>query len=207
MNYFYKNLDFLYKRKTKAAKYHIDEIEKISKEFNIPIEKLFYTDLEKKQKALSKRKIKFFVTDVDGVMTDGGMYFTEKGDEFKKFNVKDGLGLVRLLKSNINVGIISSGQNKQIIATRAKLLGIEHFYVGTGEKILILEEWCKKLKISLNEVAYMGDDLNDIPVINKVGLSVCPADAVNDVKNKVDIILKTNGGFGCIREFIDGYLL
>jgi len=89
---------------------------------------------------------------------------------------------------------------------RAKVLGVQKVYIGTWKKMEILEKWCEELKISLKQVAYIGDDLNDIPVINKVGLSACPADAAEEVKENVNIILSLRGGQGCVREFADKYL-
>ena len=89
---------------------------------------------------------------------------------------------------------------------RAKVLGVQKVYIGTWKKMEILEKWCEELKISLKQVAYIGDDLNDIPVINKVGLSACPADAAEEVKEKANIILSLRGGQGCVREFADNYL-
>jgi 3-deoxy-D-manno-octulosonate 8-phosphate phosphatase (KDO 8-P phosphatase) len=178
----------------------------LSDAFDCPVEKLFREDIEAKSKKLSKFKFKFLVLDVDGVMTDGGMYVTEKGDEFKKFNTKDGLGIIHLIKAGHNVGIISSGFNKNIVESRAKLLGIKYCYIGTWNKLEILEQWCKELKISLKNVAYIGDDLNDMQIFGKVGLTACPSDAVPAIKAKADIILSRKGGDYCVREFIDSYL-
>src|ERR1035438_3800547 len=124
------------------------------------------------------KNIKFLVLDVDGVLTDGGMYYTESGDEFKKFNAKDGLAIRRLTKSGIPVGIISHGQLSKLINKRADLLGIEYVCVGMEMKKLdILKDWCNKLNIDLNDVAYIGDDINDLEIMHAVGVSACPDDA------------------------------
>ena len=131
------------------------------------------------------RAIKLLILDVDGVMTDAGMYFTESGDQFKKYNAKDGMAIMALTKSNFHVGIISSGFKLEMVKARAELLGIQHVYVGRDSKLQILNEWCQQLGIQLNEVAIIGDDINDLEVMRNIGFSACPADAVNEVKKQV----------------------
>ncbi len=157
-----------------------------------------------------KTEIKFLALDVDGVMTDGGMYYTDSGEEIKRFDTKDGRGIIELQKSGVQVGLISSGFRSEIIDGRAKTLGLKKVYVGTEPKLGILEAWCEELGINLNEVAYIGDDVNDREIINVVGFSACPADGMNTIKEIVDVVLTRNGGHGCIREFIEehlGYIL
>ncbi len=156
---------------------------------------------------MAKNKIKFLTLDVDGVLTDGGVYITENGDIAKKFNVKDGAGIRRAIKSGITVGFISAGKSKKLLNARAKMLGVKHVYAGDEEKVIILAEWCRKLKINFNEVAHIADDTNDLNILSKVGVSACPADAVKEVKAIAKIHLKAKGGDGCVREFIDNYLL
>lgn len=153
------------------------------------------------------RKIKFLILDVDGVMTDAGMFFTESGDQFKKYNAKDGMAIMALTKADFQVGIISSGYKLEMVKARADLLKIQHVYVGRDPKMMILTDWCAKLGISLEEVAIIGDDINDLEVMQNIGFSACPADAVPRIKRQVDLVLQTNGGKGCVREFIDNYLL
>lgn len=153
------------------------------------------------------KKIKLLILDVDGVMTDAGMFFTENGDQFKKYNAKDGMAIMALSKIGVEVGIISSGFKLEMVKARAELLKIKHLYVGRDPKIDILNQWCKKLQISLDEVAIIGDDINDLSIMNEVGFSACPADAVLKIKQSVDLVLQTKGGKGCVREFIDFYLL
>ncbi len=153
------------------------------------------------------RKIKLLILDVDGVMTDAGMFFTESGDQLKKYNAKDGMAIMALTKSDFQVGIISSGYNLEMVKARADLLKIQHVYVGRDPKMTILKDWCTKLGISLAEVAIIGDDINDLEVMQHVGFSACPADAVPKIKQQVDLVLQTKGGKGCVREFIDHYLL
>lgn len=153
------------------------------------------------------KTIKLLILDVDGVMTDAGMFFTENGDQFKKYNAKDGMAIMALTKKDFQVGIISSGFKLEMVKSRAELLKIQHIYVGRDEKIGVLKEWCKKLDISLDNVAIIGDDINDLSIMNAVGFSACPADAVYRVKKTVDLVLSKKGGNACVREFIDHYLL
>jgi 3-deoxy-D-manno-octulosonate 8-phosphate phosphatase (KDO 8-P phosphatase) len=153
-----------------------------------------------------KSDIKFLGLDVDGTLTDGGMYYTESGEEFKRFDTKDGRGIIELQKRGVKVGLLSSGFKTKIIEGRSKTLGLEKFYVGTDPKIDILQQWCKDMAIDMKEVAYIGDDINDRDIINAVGFSACPADAMPSIKQIVDVVLTNKGGYGCVREFIEEYL-
>jgi len=157
--------------------------------------------------SLATSNIKFLVLDVDGVMTDGGMYYTESGDQFKKFNTKDGMGIHLAIKAGLKVAFLSSGSQAMIVRGRAKTLGVEHIYIGPRPKIDVLSEWCREFEIQLNQVAYIGDDVNDLEVMEAVGFSGCPADAVEAIKLKANVILTRKGGDACVREFIDEHLL
>jgi len=150
--------------------------------------------------------IKMVIFDIDGVMSDGGMYYTEHGDHFKKFNVKDGLAIKKLAKEGYELGIISAGLNLKLIETRAKILDIPHVHSGPDSKIEVFTKWCSELNILPSEVAYIGDDLTDLDMIRAVGLSACPANAVDQVKSEANIVLSRNGGDACVREFIQEYL-
>ncbi len=224
-NLFYKNIIKLLKENSDSIKelekYKIlkkDEIKHILEKsvslekailladyFNYPLDYLINQEVNFKP-ATPSSEIKFLVLDVDGVLTDAGMYYTENGDEFKKFNAKDGLAIKRLTNKGLRVGIISNGKNVKLIKNRAQLLGIEQVYVGKDEKTIVLDKWCKEFKINLSEVAYIGDDLNDINLMSKVGFTACPNDAVVEIRTAVNVILNTNGGNGCVREFCDTYL-
>lgn len=153
------------------------------------------------------KKIKLLILDIDGVMTDAGMFFTENGDQIKKYNAKDGMAVRALADTAITVGIISSGFKLNMVKDRADLLKIERVYVGRDPKIKVLSSWCEDLGISLDEVGIIGDDINDLEVMKAVGFSACPADAVNIVKQNVNLVLRKRGGKGCVREFIDYYLM
>ena len=153
------------------------------------------------------RGIKMLIMDCDGVLTDGGMIFTKNGDEIKKFNAKDGQGIKRAHNAGIQTGIISAGKSTGLVERRAEMLGIEHVYVGKRPKIEVLEEWLEQLNLSFDDLAYVGDDTSDIPILEKVALAACPADAVRQVREVAGLILSSDGGDGCIRELIDEYLL
>ena len=183
------------------------DLHAISEEYQIDLMSLLFKPVFNSDILVKKlKKIACLIVDVDGVMTDGGMYWSEQGDQIKKFNTKDGLGLMELTKKSFPVGIISSGFTQVMIQKRAELLGITHCYVGQKPKLEVLETWCKEWGITLENVAVIGDDKNDLPMMKSVGLAVCPADAVNEVKSISDIVLEKKGGDGCVRAFIDAYL-
>lgn len=144
-------------------------------------------------------KIKLFATDVDGVLTDGGLFYSEEGLALKKFHVKDGMAVKLLRDYGIETAIITSDY-MQMPIKRAERLRIKYCYIGTWEKLEKLKEICDELNITLNECAYIGDDINDLEVIQKVGVSFAPSDAVNTIKKNVDIICETPGGRGAFRE-------
>jgi 3-deoxy-D-manno-octulosonate 8-phosphate phosphatase (KDO 8-P phosphatase) len=154
---------------------------------------------------LHPHPIKMLLLDIDGVLTDGGMYYTESGDEFKKFDTRDGLAIKMLTKKRFDVGFISAGKNKNLIESRAKLLGVRHCYVGFEPKLGVLDTWLKELGFAYENVLYVGDDLVDLDIFNAGVLAACPADAVNAIKEKAKIILTAKGGMSCVRELIDNY--
>ena len=156
----------------------------------------------------SKASIKLFLSDVDGVMTDGGMYYSEDGNESKRFNTKDGMAFQLLRESGIKLGIITSEQT-EIVAKRAKKLKVNHLYQGqfAGGKLAAAQEICQKEGITLEQVAYIGDDINCLQLLSAVGLAACPSDAHSQIKDIPGIIqLSTKGGAGCVREFVDQIL-
>ncbi len=182
-----------------------DQLLQMSDFLSMPLDLLFRKFLPTLEQ-MRQKDIRFLVLDVDGVLTDGGMYYTENGDEFKKFNTKDGLVIRKLTRSGFPVGIISSGFLQKLIQRRAELLGIERVYVGREPKMDILAAWLENMKLGWEQVAYVGDDLNDLPVMEKAGLAACPADAMLPLKHVADIVLSRKGGTGCIRELVDDYL-
>lgn len=186
----------------------IYDLEAVCEEYEVDLLSLLFKPLYRPELWNKKlEKIKLLILDVDGVMTDGGMYFTENGDQIKKYNTKDGMAILHLTKSEFQVAIISSGFKSEMVKTRADLLGIQRCYVGRDPKIEVLNKYCEELNITLENVAIIGDDVNDMEIIKKVGFSASPSDAVNTVKSQVDVVLNKKGGEGCVREFIDAYLL
>ncbi len=149
--------------------------------------------------------IKLVAFDVDGVLTDGSLTFDEEGHEYKTYNAKDGQGIVNLNKAGIITAIITARDNGTVYH-RAKNLGIKELHQGSKNKIATLEEIMKKYDLSFNEIAYMGDDLPDICVLEKVKLKGCPSDAVDEVKAVANFISTKGGGKGAVREFCD-YIL
>jgi N-acylneuraminate cytidylyltransferase len=152
--------------------------------------------------------IRLFLTDVDGTLTDGGMYYTATGDTMKKFNTRDGMGLQLLQKAGVKVGIITS-ENTPIVSRRAEKLGIDFLVQGKrdGGKLAAAREICDTLGISLAEMAYIGDDVNCAELLRYAGIAACPADAMPQVKAIPGIrIMTLKGGEGCVREFINELL-
>jgi YrbI family 3-deoxy-D-manno-octulosonate 8-phosphate phosphatase len=152
--------------------------------------------------------IKMLLLDVDGVLTDGHMYYSPQGEMFKAFNTKDGMAIKHLRSQGIKVGFISAGlsHSKEIVTARAAVFGVDKVYVGTDPKTEIFDAWCEELNIDPIDVAFMGDDVNDLGVIEKAGLTACPANAVPKVKAAVDHVMEANGGDACVREFVDKYI-
>ena len=146
--------------------------------------------------------IKLIVLDIDGCMTNGQITYDANGVETKSFNVKDGLGIVTWIKMG-GEAVIITGRKSQIVQNRAKELGIPHLFQGIKEKGKVLSELMQKLQISKEEIAVIGDDLNDIPMFNLAGITFTPADGMEVIKKRVDHVLLRKGGEGAIREMID----
>ena len=145
------------------------------------------------------KDIKFLVLDVDGTLTDGKIYVDDKDNSFKAFNVKDGFALVNWLKLGGEVAILT-GKKSNIVERRAKELGIKYIIQGSKNK---KQNLLKELNITFENVAYMGDDLNDLGVMKSVGFSACPKDSVQEVLEITNFISSKNGGDGAVREFLE----
>ena len=148
------------------------------------------------------KKIKLLAFDVDGVMTDGSITYDENGIEYKTFNVKDGHGLVRMRESGF-ITVIITARNNGTVKHRADNLKITELYQGQKYKLPALEELMKKYNLNYENISYMGDDIPDICVLEKVGLACCPDDAVKEVKNVCDFVSGKGGGKGAVRELCD----
>ncbi|MCX7544601.1 3-deoxy-manno-octulosonate-8-phosphatase KdsC [Marinicella gelatinilytica] len=148
------------------------------------------------------KNIQLVIFDVDGVLTDGGLYFTDDGREMKKFNVKDGLGISLLIKHNIEVAVIT-GRNSVIVADRMRSLGVNHVYQGRLNKLETYENLKAALRIEDQHVAFVGDDVIDIPIMDRCGLPVAVADAHDSVLDKACWVTSKKGGEGAARQVCD----
>ncbi|HEY6011088.1 MAG TPA: HAD-IIIA family hydrolase [Nitrospirota bacterium] len=148
------------------------------------------------------KKLKLLLLDVDGVLTDGSIILDGKGNELKAFHVRDGHGIKLAQKNGITVGIIT-GRKSDVVAVRARELGIEEVHQGAFEKLAIYESLLSKYRLRDEETAFIGDDVVDIDILKRTGIAAAVADADPAVKPHVDIILKTAGGRGAVREFIN----
>ena len=151
------------------------------------------------QEALKRTKL--LALDVDGVLTDGTIYISPAGEVFKGFNAKDGMGISCALRNNLQIAVIT-GRQSPIVERRCQELGIKLLRQGVKDKRLVLEQMAQQLGLTAKEVAYMGDDLNDIPAFAAAGLNIAPADASIEVLAVADIITKAKGGRGAVREAI-----
>jgi len=158
--------------------------------------------MDEQQLQAKAAEIKMIILDVDGVMTDGRTFVNEQRIEAKAFSYRDGFGIYMASKVGIKFGIIT-GRKSPIVELRAEQLGIEEVHQGFENKDVILEDILKRNGINYNEVAYMGDDLFDIPVMRVVGLSATPADGEDEVKAVTDWVAPRNGGHGAVRDFIE----
>ena len=156
----------------------------------------------KKEKNPEKKAIKMFLTDCDGCLTDGGMYYSENGDECKKFNTQDGMGFQLLKEKGIICGIIT-GENTELVRRRAEKLKLDILEMGIKDKFSVIMKLCQAYQISIDEVVYVGDDVNDIEVLSRVGFSASVPNALKKVREQVDYVTERAGGTGAIREVIE----
>lgn len=147
-------------------------------------------------------KIKFIILDVDGTLTDGGIYYDSQGNELKHFDVKDGLGI----KVAINAGIIFAiitGRESVMVIRRAKELGIQYVKTGTEKKYPVFKDLQRELRLDKDEIGYIGDDWNDLQCMINVGFSACPKDAANEIKKNADYVSEFAGGKGAVRDCLE----
>ncbi|MEJ2492990.1 MAG: HAD-IIIA family hydrolase [Ignavibacteriaceae bacterium] len=148
-------------------------------------------------------KIKVIITDNDGVLTDTGVYYSEKGEELKRFSIRDGMGVERLRKHCNIETIIMTGENSSSVKSRAEKLKIEEYYLGIKNKVDVLEEVKFKNLITEENIAFIGDDVNDLDIMKLVGLSAAPADAMSYAKEVADFVCQAKSGNGAFREFAE----
>src|SRR5262245_13794210 len=148
------------------------------------------------------RGIKLFATDVDGVLTDAGMYYSESGDEWKKFNTRDGMGIKLLQQAGIVTAFVTK-ENTKLVARRAAKLAVPEVHQGVDDKLAVLREMAERHGLTLADVADMGDDVNDVEALRAVGFSAAPFDSLPPVPQLVDYVCRKKGGEGAVREVAD----
>lgn len=164
------------------------------------MEALQQFDMELKQRLA---KIEFVLTDCDGVLTDGGVYYGEGGEVLKKFNIRDGMGVERLRKIvSVQTGIIT-GEMSPSVQKRAEKLQISELNLEVKDKQICLKGILENHQLRPEQIAYIGDDVNDLPVLPLIGVFFCPSDALPQVKNVSDVVLSLKGGEGCFREMAE----
>ena len=156
------------------------------------------------------KKINFLpeliLTDIDGVWTDGGMYYDQTGNELKKFNTYDSAGILFSKMNDIKTGIIT-GEQTDIVTFRSRKLKVDYLFQGVRDKLTTVEKLCKEIEVPMERVAYLGDDINDIKLLQRAGFSACPASAPHYIKEIVDVVLSQRGGDGVFREFVEYILI
>lgn len=158
--------------------------------------------LKSRKRAVNFSSIKMFLTDCDGCLTDGGMYYSEYGDELKKFNAKDGMGFQLLREKGVLTGIIT-GENVELNRRRGIKLKLDIYEAGVQDKLAVVRALCEKYRVGMNQVAYIGDDINDLAVVQAVGLGCCVADGMEEVKMEADYVTRARGGEGAVREVVE----
>ena len=153
-----------------------------------------------------ENKIKLLVMDVDGTLTDGKIYIGPDGEAMKAFDVKDGYGIACILPGLGIIPVIITGRESKIVANRAKELGITELYQGIGNKLIQLKKVAEKYNVTPKEIAYIGDDINDLDCVKYCGFTACPADSIAEVRSSVVYVCKSAGGRGSVREFIEQFM-
>jgi len=148
------------------------------------------------------QRVRLFATDVDGVLTDAGMYYSESGDEWKKFNTRDGMGIKLLQKAGLITAIVTQ-ERTRLVARRAEKLAIPELHQGVMDKLSVMKDMAMRHGITLQQIAYIGDDVNDIEALKAVGVSAAPADGLPQVLKVVDYVCQKNGGEGAVRELVE----
>ncbi|MEQ9186724.1 MAG: HAD hydrolase family protein [Cryomorphaceae bacterium] len=203
MNFLRENISYLTSRGAGievAPDPTLSELERLAEQLELPIDALLLFNMV--PSSLPWEQLRFVFLDVDGVLTEGGMFYTESGDEFKRFDTKDGMAIKHAIQHGIQFGIISSGVNEAIIRRRADMFGIDRVYVGTAPKLEIAQRWLREMGLEWSQIGYIGDDINDLSMFDKSLIAACPSDATVPIKKAASFVLKAKGGHGCVREFI-----
>jgi YrbI family 3-deoxy-D-manno-octulosonate 8-phosphate phosphatase len=151
------------------------------------------------------KKVRAVVLDVDGVLTDAGMYYGPQGEALKKFNTRDGMGIRLLRDAGIGIALIT-GENSEAVLRRAEKLQITDVFIGVDDKLPVLEAYLEREGLSFGDIAYMGDDVNDLPCLEKAGLPCAPADAMPPILAVAALVTRRKGGEGAVRELADRIL-
>jgi 3-deoxy-D-manno-octulosonate 8-phosphate phosphatase (KDO 8-P phosphatase) len=152
------------------------------------------------------RQIRLVLTDCDGVLTDGGVYYSDRGEELKRFSLRDGMGVERLRKlAGVDVGIVTA-EVSGTVRQRAEKLQIAELHLGAKDKLAVLDCILERRRLRLEQIAYIGDDTNDVEVMKAVGLSACPADAMRFARSVADYVCACQGGHGAFREFAEAII-
>jgi 3-deoxy-D-manno-octulosonate 8-phosphate phosphatase (KDO 8-P phosphatase) len=151
------------------------------------------------------QSIKLLAFDYDGVFTDGQIIITTDGHMLRSANARDGFAVQWARKQEVAIALISGGKEESV-GVRMRYLGVQEVHMGSHNKMEVLEGICTRMNITFDEVAYMGDDLPDLPVLRKVGLACCPADAATEVLDACDYISPKEGGKGCVRDVVESYM-
>jgi YrbI family 3-deoxy-D-manno-octulosonate 8-phosphate phosphatase len=152
--------------------------------------------------AAALKRIRLFASDVDGVLTDAGMYYSESGEELKKFNTRDGMGIKLLQRAGIVTALVTQERTK-LVARRGEKLMIPEVHQGVMDKLTLVREMADRLGLSMDEVAYIGDDVNDVTTLEAVGFSATPADGMPQAAAVVDYVCTKKGGEGAVREIVE----
>ncbi|MGH7259753.1 MAG: KdsC family phosphatase [Nitrospiraceae bacterium] len=148
------------------------------------------------------KRLRVFATDVDGVLTDAGMYYSESGDELKKFNTRDGMGIKLLQRAGLITALVTQEQTK-LVARRGEKLAIPEVHQGVMDKLTVLRAMAARHGVTLQEIAYMGDDVNDLAALRAVGFSASPADGLPAIRKAVTYVCRAKGGEGAVREVVE----
>lgn len=144
-------------------------------------------------------KIRALATDVDGVLTNGAVYYGPEGERLKRFYIRDGMGFERLRNAGYKVVVIT-GENSEVVHRRMEKLLVEHYFPGAKDKYSLLVNWCREQRLDPSELAYLGDDVNDISAMQMCGFKACPSDAFQQIRILVDYVCHRPGGLGAFRE-------
>ena len=199
-------LKYLIRYPTGQAEPNIRALLNLSEFFEVPIDMMLKTDMAAAEAEAAQMDIKFLAIDVDGVMTNGEVSLNENGDEIRAFHMHDTRAIVATVKKGVSVGFLSSNDKDGSVQAWAKKLGVGYVYCGKDHKSEVLRQWTEKLGIELSQVAFIGDDVNDIATVRRVGLGVAPSNANWRVKLECKVLLEKAGGAGAVREFVERFV-